>query len=56
MKLRIKRCPFCGDFPVMKTHAESYIIECLNQLCEIQPCAVGDTEAQTAQKWNRRAQ
>lgn len=49
-----KRCPFCGDRPTSKIHVDTYIIQCDNNLCDVQPCASGDTEASALQKWNRR--
>jgi hypothetical protein len=51
-----KRCPFCGDRPTVSVVAETTVISCDNELCDVQPCASDKDETKALQKWNRRAE
>ena len=53
-----KPCPWCGKKPTVWRDTvfggENWRVECENEKCHVNPCALGDTRAEAIANWDTR--
>lgn len=54
---KIKKCPFCGEFPIVHENYPVdgiYMLACEYQECTAKPYTVGRTPEEMVHRWNVR--
>lgn len=53
---KLKSCPNCGNYPILRQDASEWKVECIGEGCKCLPSTwYYDTKEQAIEAWNRRA-